>query len=121
MSLWCIARSPLMVGGDLPTSSAETVGLLTNDAVLGLLRHSHGNREVIRDYGLVVWAAEPAYAGLFNLEDQSRTVRLPLADARLSGATEVNDLWTGDPLRVEDGALITDLPAHGCVLVRAKT
>jgi alpha-galactosidase len=119
MSLWCIARSPLMVGGDLPTSSSATIDLLTNDAVLDVLRHSHGNREVIRDYGLVVWAAEPGYAGLFNLEDKSRTVRLPLADAGLRGATEVNDVWTGDPLRVEDGTLIADLPAHGCALLRA--
>jgi alpha-galactosidase len=124
MSLWCIARSPLMFGGDLPTSSAETIDLLTSDAVLDVLRHSHGNREVIRDYGLVVWVAEAAgssgrFAGLFNLEDQPQRVRTPLGDLGCRDDVQVTDLWTGSPVRVEDGALVTDLPAHGCALLRA--
>ncbi len=36
ITLWCIARSPLMMGGDLPTSDDFTYSLLTNDAVLAV-------------------------------------------------------------------------------------
>ena len=34
MTLWAISRSPLMFGGDLPSSDSFTLQLLTNDEVL---------------------------------------------------------------------------------------
>ncbi|CAL9323532.1 hypothetical protein SUDANB180_00867 [Streptomyces sp. enrichment culture] len=37
LTLWLISRSPLMMGGDLPTSPPETIELLTNDEALAVL------------------------------------------------------------------------------------
>ena len=39
LTLWLISRSPLMMGGDLPTSPPETIELLTNDEALDVLVH----------------------------------------------------------------------------------
>jgi hypothetical protein len=36
MSLWSIARSPLMFGGDLPSNDDFTESLITNDEVLAV-------------------------------------------------------------------------------------
>ena len=58
VTLWVMARSPLMIGGDLPSSDPETISLFTNDEVLRILRESTGNRELLRERGLVVWTAE---------------------------------------------------------------
>jgi alpha-galactosidase len=58
MTLWVIARSPLMVGGDLPTSDEQTISLLTNPDVLAVHASSHGAREVFREDPLILWTAE---------------------------------------------------------------
>src|ERR1039458_254279 len=42
MTLWCIFRSPLMMGGDLPTLDSFTRSLLSNPEVLAVNQHSSG-------------------------------------------------------------------------------
>ena len=43
MTLWCIARSPLMHGGDMTKMDDFTLSLLTNDEVLAVNQRSSGN------------------------------------------------------------------------------
>jgi alpha-galactosidase len=64
LTLWSIARSPLIMGGDLTQLDAPTLSLLSNDEVLAVNRASRNNREVFKDSGLCGWAsADPcAYA-----------------------------------------------------------
>jgi hypothetical protein len=124
MTLWCMARSPLMYGGDLPTSDPRTLELLTNDDVLAVLKHSSGNRQVLREGDLVVWTARPTdrdgrYVALFNTGDAPLPVDLPLSSAGLSFADRVVDLWAHHDLGRADGSLVTTLPPHGSMLVRA--
>ena len=126
MTLWCMARSPLMVGGDLPRSDPRTVDLLTNDAVLDVLRDSTGNREVLREDGLVVWTARPTsgapgrYVAVFNIGDEPLSVRLPLASAGCAGATGATDLWTGATVPLTGEHLQTRLAPHAAWLLRAS-
>lgn len=105
LTLWVIARSPLMVGGDLPTSDPATIALLMNRDVLAVHAGATGAREVFREGPLVLWTARGpggvAYAAAFNLGAEPLTVALdagdvglPLAaDGRVDG--EVHELWTG--------------------------
>ena len=58
LTLWCVSRSPLMLGCDLPSSPPETLDLLTNTDLLDVLNASRNNRELLRDGDLVLWAAE---------------------------------------------------------------
>ena len=37
MTLWCIARSPLIMGGNMPKNDDFTLALLTNDEVLAVI------------------------------------------------------------------------------------
>jgi alpha-galactosidase len=121
MTLWCMSRSPLMFGGDLPTSDPDTIDLLTNTDVLAVLNHSSANRQYRRDGDLVIWTAEatdrPArYLALFAVGDEPLDVHLPLdASLPLARDSRVLELWSGAEVAVEDGLRVT-LPPHGCAL-----
>jgi lysophospholipase L1-like esterase len=71
MTLWSIARSPLMHGGDMTKMDDFTLSLLTNDEVLAVNQTSSGNRELFHRGDLVAWVADVAnskdkYVALFN-------------------------------------------------------
>jgi len=71
MTLWSIARSPLIIGGDMPKNDEFTLKILTNDEVLAVDQRSTNNKQVYRRDDLVAWVAdEPGtankYVALFN-------------------------------------------------------
>ncbi|MFT3781381.1 MAG: Melibiase subfamily [Nibricoccus sp.] len=75
MTLWSIARSPLMHGGDMTKTDPITLSLLTNDEVLAVNQHSNDNRQLFNRDGLIAWTAkDPStgdiYLALFNTRDR---------------------------------------------------
>ncbi|NNH06731.1 glycoside hydrolase family 27 protein [Cellulomonas fimi] len=143
MTLWVVARSPLMIGGDLPTSDPATVALFQNADVLAVHAASSGNREVFREDGLVLWAAEGPdgvrYVAAFNLREEPRSVALDAGNVGLpvgaddDVAGEVVELWTGARVRTSavtvqsddargvapgSAALHVTLAPHGAALLR---
>ncbi len=71
MTLWSIARSPLILGANLPENDEFTLSLLTNDAVIAVDQHSADNKQAIRRGDEVVWTASvpdsnDKYVALFN-------------------------------------------------------
>ena len=58
MSLWSIFRSPLMFGGDIPSSDSFTIELLTNPEVLTVNQRSENGRQSYREGGTVAWTAD---------------------------------------------------------------
>jgi len=99
VSLWVIARSPLMVGGELPSADAWTEALLTNREVIAVDQHSQGNHPVIATAETTSWLAssEPAgdfYLAVFNMQDAKRRVQHSWSELGLSGDRyAVRDLW----------------------------
>jgi hypothetical protein len=125
MTLWVMARSPLMFGGDLPTSPPETIALLTNPDVLRVLNRSERNREVFREGDLVAWTAvatdAPArYAAVFWTGEAAESVSVPLTSLGIDPAAAgvATDAWSGEVVPVTGDALDVDVPAHGARLVR---
>lgn len=123
MSLWSIFRSPLMMGGDLPTSDAFTCELLTNAEVLAVDQQSDNGREIYRQGGTIVWTADDPksgakYVGIFNIEDSPQAVDLPWSKFGVPWAKPaVRDLW-----QHKDGGRVADvhlmLRPHANVLYR---
>lgn len=75
MSLWSIARSPLIFGGDMTKLDDFTKQMLTNPEVLKVNQESTNNRQVSNDGNLIVWAAdipgsEDKYVALFNAQSK---------------------------------------------------
>lgn len=71
MSLWSIARSPLMHGGDMTKTDDFTLSLLTNDEVLAVNQNSINNRQLFSHDDLVAWIADvpgspDKYLAVFN-------------------------------------------------------
>lgn len=75
MSLWAIARSPLILGADMTKMDAFTESLLTNKTLIAINQNSKKNRQLYNNKGVILWAAEDAfskdrYAAVFNTYDQ---------------------------------------------------
>ncbi|MFC5665214.1 glycoside hydrolase family 27 protein [Kitasatospora misakiensis] len=139
MTLWVIARSPLMIGGDLPSSDPATIALFTNADVLEVHRSATGSHEVFREGPLVLWAARgpggTRYAAAFNLGETPLAVALDAANVGLPPVLdgEVRELWTSTVLHPRtvtaqsdaargvapgSSALDVNLPPHGAALLR---
>ncbi len=75
LTLWCIARSPLMLGADLTKLDGATLALISNDEVLAVNRASSNNRQLFRHSdGSIGWIADvpgsaDKYLALFNTAD----------------------------------------------------
>jgi hypothetical protein len=72
MSLWSIARSPLILGTNLPKNDDFTLSLLTNDELLAVNQNSANNHQVSNQNNQIVWEADvpnspDKYVALFNV------------------------------------------------------
>ncbi|HWA83956.1 MAG TPA: hypothetical protein VG820_11000, partial [Fimbriimonadaceae bacterium] len=84
MSLWCIARCPLMFGGDLPRTDAFTLAAITNRSLLEIDQHSSNNRQLAGGT-TPVWTADSTnpkvkYVALFNRTETPAKVSLSTGD-----------------------------------------
>ncbi|MCM3696742.1 glycoside hydrolase family 27 protein [Microbacterium oleivorans] len=137
LTLWVIARSPLMFGGDLPTTDPGTIAMLRNPGILDLLTRADSSGEIRREHGLVLWRAVGGgttwIAGV-NTTEAPLTATLDSRDLGFGRtAHAVIDVWTGAsvptrPARAGDStvrgvapdsrAFNVALPPHGCVFWR---
>lgn len=123
LTLWCIFRSPLMIGGELPAADDWTLSLLTNPEVLEVDQHSAENHPVFADDKTVVWVADAPtggdkYVAVFNVSDSGGVVRFGWKDLGLAGAKyRIRDLWERRDLAPADSFNVT-VPSHGSVLYR---
>jgi hypothetical protein len=120
MSLWSIARSPLMLGADMTQLDRFTLELLTNDEVLAVNQGSSNNRQWFRrDDGLIAWIADrpgsrDRYLAVFNTQDaQPRGVPVDLAELACQPACRVRDLWQRRDLGVFVDRFEPEVPPHG--------
>jgi alpha-galactosidase len=122
MTLWCIFRSPLIFGGDLPSLDPATLKLITNDEVLQVDQHSRGNHQALEEGNVRAWVANipPAtrdyYIAVFNLGDETAALNLPWSKFFVMGRTaEVRDLWAKKSLGIKGGIEI-ELAPHASAL-----
>jgi alpha-galactosidase len=123
MTLWSIARSPLIMGGDLRALDEATLALLTNPAVIAVDQHSRDGRQLYRTDRHVAWTARDSrsadiYAALFNLGDEADEVGIELAAAGIGDGAHVTDLWQDTPLGPHRSRFSAPIPAHGAGLYR---
>jgi alpha-galactosidase len=121
VTLWSIARSPLVLGANLTRMDAQTEALLTNPEVIAVDQHSTENHPVIETGDTVVWTARldrGRVVGVFNLSDAPAAVAEPWQKLGFDQSSyRVRDLWQ----RKDAGAqssLEVSLPAHGAALFK---
>lgn len=122
VTLWCMMRSPLMMGGHLPDTPPETLALLVDDGALELL-DAEASREIVRDRDLVVWTADAGpvtWCAVFWLGDAPAQRVVHLADLGLGPDLRATDVWGGGEVDVVGGAVRLEVPAHGVRLLRLR-
>ncbi|MEO7123293.1 MAG: glycoside hydrolase family 27 protein [Lacisediminihabitans sp.] len=120
LTLWAIGGSPLFMGGDLPTSSDETIRLLSNEMMLLVNAHGEQRHEVLRELDYVAWTAvvdgDP-FAAIFNISDTMLTREIRLDALGLVGEFDCVEAWFGTPSRVNKSIPVL-LEPHDAMLVR---
>ncbi len=81
MTLWCMFRSPLMFGGDLPGNDAFPLSLLNNKEVIAVLKNSANNKELFRTDSAIGWIADDPktgdkYVALFNVSNDTDPMKV---------------------------------------------
>lgn len=124
MTLWCMARSPLMMGGDLLSTPQETIKtFLQNEEVLSINQSSIDNRQILEFRNSVVWIATDPKTGdrfvaLFNIGEKTQRVEFDMEHEYMRDNYHVRDLWARKDLGVAKRKISADIPAHGARLYR---
>ena len=122
VTLWAMARSPLILGANLTRLDDWTRTLITNRDVIEIDQASTHGRRAVQEAGIVGWTAEGKqgvlYLALFNIGDEAAKVShgfdfygLPAASYR------ARELWTATDLPASAG-FQAEIPPHGVVLYR---
>lgn len=124
LTLWCIFRSPLIMGGNLLLADDWTTSLLTNDEVIAVDQHSRENHPVVTTDNVVIWTARPeagqgSYVAVFNISDTAQTLSYAWSALGLAASSyRLRDLWQHAEIG-SAAALKVTLPPHASVLYRA--
>ena len=124
LTLWSIARSPLIVGANLTELDDWTAALLTNPAVIAMDQHGRDQKLARQDEDLIGWTSQGdggrEYLALFNVSDAAARVAVPLSRYGLMAAKySARDVWAAKDLgKVSEAA--GEIPAHGVLLLELK-
>ena len=112
MTLWCLCRSPLMIGTDLPQLSERDFGLLTNPQILAM-EFDGKARQLRRNDKEAVWLSEGkdcVRVALFNLSDEDAEISAELPE---NARGEGEELWGAGGCKIVDSKISANVPKHG--------
>lgn len=121
MTLWCMMRSPLMVGAHLPKNDEFTLNLLTNKQVLDIQLYSHCAHQLYRTESDIVWIAprkdgKGTYLALFNISEQEKKIDVDLEGCELDDVSEELELWSNEKNLIVNHILSAKIAAHGAAV-----
>ena len=127
MTLWCMFRSPLMIGAELTLMDDWTLSLLTNRDLLALLGETCKGTQLLRTDKEVVWKNKDSASGrlcvaLFNTDDEDAllSVRLDELEEEYPAGEEkvLYELWDKQEASTVSGRIEARVPAHGVKVYR---
>ncbi len=125
MALWCLFRSPLMIGAEMRLNDDFTLSLLTNRELLDYNRFGEGAVPVRFNENEAVWAGKDAdgstVVGLFNISEEEKTVSVGLEELGLLArkSYETIDLFTKETA-LAGTEVSAVLAPHACCVLRIK-
>ena len=127
MSFWCLAPSPLMLGGNLPDNTDWDLSLITNDEMLAVDQDPLENPAArvtptgARSDNTEIWLRElkdgSHAVGLFNRGEQATDIAVNFTELGLAGQWKARDLWQHKDLG-SDAKLTLPIPPHGAALLK---
>lgn len=123
MTLWAIARSPLMIGSDLLSTPDSIIAFYRNEEVLYVNQNSENGHQAMSENNQIAWVAydqnsDDVFVALFNLSEEEKNVSLDMEWEMLRGKYEARDLWNKEDVGVISGKIDAKLPPHKAALFR---
>ncbi|MBJ9992327.1 glycoside hydrolase family 27 protein [Paenibacillus sp. S28] len=128
ITIRALAASPLFMGGDLPTSDAYSLSLITNPDMLACNQNGIMGFRVHAEEGLEVWKspsrsdATEGWIGIFNRTTEKWNARLTLGQLGLneSGEPKLRSIWPTPSFWLQNGVLTSDLEGDGVLFLHFK-
>jgi alpha-galactosidase len=124
MTLWSVARSPLMFGGNLPDNDDFTFGLIGDGEVLAVNQKATGSKELFSRGNQVAWVAEIAgsparYLAVFNIGDTAgEQIHVAWSGLGLPPNCTVRDLWAKKDLGAAPDGQTFQVAPHACAFLK---
>lgn len=128
MTLWCMFRSPLMIGAELTRLDDWTLSLLTNGELFAMLGENCSGTQLVRTEEYAVWKNKDEASGrlcvaLFNLSDGDRELSIALSAlgeeiCEKQQDAELYEIWEKKESSTVDGRIAVQVPAHGVKVYR---
>jgi alpha-galactosidase len=123
LTLWSIARSPMILGGNLTLLDDATLKMLNDPYFIAVNQAATESAQVLHDGDLIVWRARlpngRVALAVFNIGDAPLKVDRTFVslDPQLTGPRWITyDVWQSLPMGKRT-AIIETLPPHGCTLL----
>jgi hypothetical protein len=125
LTLWAMARSPLVLGANLTMLDDATYKLLTNPDLIRIDQTATRSGQVLHDGDIVVWTADlppdspdgTIALALFNTGESQVVLDSSFEAYNLEAATyRVKDVWTGKTVNKVKSVESLTLEPHACVL-----
>jgi hypothetical protein len=123
ITLWTIARSPMILGANLTMLDDATLAMLNNPFMLATSQTATASAQVLHEGDLIAWKAElpggRVALAVFNIGDAPTQVEKAFSEFDSSFGAEkwiVHDVWRGVELGKQN-KVVAILPAHGCVML----
>ncbi len=125
MSFWCLYRSPLMLGGNLPENRELENNLIINNEVLAVNQNGENPRQFYKDDSSMVWVSnvqnsKDIYVGMFNIGNEKHLINVDFSKLGIRGKVTVRDLWKKSDIGTFQKKYGQMVNAHGCALLRLK-
>lgn len=127
MTLWCMFRSPLMVGAELTKLDEWALSLLTNREILDMLGENCRGTQILRTDKTAVWKNKDEKSGvlrvaLFNLSDEDGELAFDLEELEedVAASCILHELWEKESMNAVDGKIAARVPAHGVRVYRIE-
>lgn len=124
LTLWCIFRSPLMIGGELTLLDDWTKKLLTNREVLSLLCNKNKASQLVRNEDFCIWHSKNkerdlCYLAVFNFSDEEQTISISPALLYIESFCDISlkELWSEEKFTNKSEDLDVKVPSHGARLL----
>lgn len=125
MSLWCIFRSPLMLGCELTKLDDWTESLITNQEVLSMISLTSQAKQIQKTKDYAVWMNSDAknnqrYLAIFNLKDEAQEIHISSEECGIDSFKQVTflELWDKESFISSKDSLSVLVPTHGVKLYR---
>lgn len=124
MTFWCIYRSPLMMGGNMPENRPFDLQLLNNPEVLAVNQYGHDPKQLFytQDDRLAWYSKDSrsraVYIAMFNLSDHEQNIATDFNDLKLGGKVMVRDLWRKQDAGTYQSKYEQKINPHGAALLK---